>query len=270
MKITAIDFPDISNLTFRIAYAELDSKSSFNTFDSHVHSECEIYINLSGDVSFVVENSIYPVSPGSMIITRPGEHHHCVYHSNTIHKHFWILFSANEKEQLFTRFYNRGSGESNMLRLSGNRLAELVALCHQLTDQPPDHAEQYYRFFKLMHLINMADVSQKSTGSDSPCMDLALDFIHKNLSEPIGVSDIAKAAFVSVNTLERHFLKKLQMSPSAYLKKRRLAHAAELLQNGASVTYACQQSGFIDCSKFIILFKKHYGKTPLKYKKEVL
>ena len=32
--------------------------------------ECEIYLNLSGDVSFEVENRIYPVSPGTVILTR--------------------------------------------------------------------------------------------------------------------------------------------------------------------------------------------------------
>ena len=114
----------------------------------------------------------------------------------------------------------------------------------------------------------MAEIPETNITAESPCIDLALDFIHKNLSEPILVKDIANAAYVSIATLERHFEDNLQMSPSEYLKKRRLAHAANLLQNGASVTYACQQSGFIDCSKFIILFRKHYGTTPYKWKKE--
>ena len=74
---------------------------------SHVHSQCEVYINLSGDVSFVVENSIYPISPGSVIITRPFEYHHCIYHKNVEHKHFWILFSSDGNEPLLDLFYNR-------------------------------------------------------------------------------------------------------------------------------------------------------------------
>ena len=84
---------------------------------------------------------------------------------------------------------------------------------------------------------------------------------------PITVKDIADAAYVSVSTLERYFEKNLRLSPSEYLKKRRLSHAAELLKNGTSVTDACHFSGFADCSKFIQLFRKHYGVTPLKWKK---
>lgn len=50
-----------------------------------------------------------------------------------------------------------------------------------------------------------------------------------------------------------------------YLTQRRLEHARRLLQNGVSVTEACYQSGFSDCSGFITLFKKHFGITPGKY-----
>lgn len=268
MKQKNIELCSFTNPNFKISYTEIDSQSTLNTYDSHSHDKCEIYINISGDVSFVVENSIYPIIPGSIIITRPGEYHHCVYHSNALHKHFWILFSSNEMDNLFSRFYERDAGENNLLILSGNRFKELTDLCHSITENNVPNVESLYRFFKLIHLINMAEISETTITHESPCMDLALDFIHKNLSEPILVKDIATAAFVSIATLERHFETNLQMSPSEYLKKRRLVNAANLLQNGTSVTYACQQSGFVDCSKFIILFKKHYGMTPLKYKKE--
>jgi len=258
----------LGRLKVYATYNENVGDSTLNNTDNHIHNECEIYINLSGDVSFVVENKIYPISPGSIIITRPGEYHHCVYHSNALHKHFWILFSTDRPEEIFDRFYKRAPGENNMLLLSGSNYKRLTDVCHALVDAPVTEAEYYYLFFSLIHLIDMADISLPKADCEAPLMDLALDYIHKNLSEPITVKDIASAAFVSVNTLERHFIKNLQISPSMYLKKRRLSHAAELLQNGARVTDACEQSGFTDCSKFIILFRKHYGTTPFKYKKQ--
>ena len=58
------------------------------------------------------------------------------------------------------------------------------------------------------------------------------------------------------------------MTPSDYLRKRRLSHAAELLAGGSSVMEACLQSGFSDNSRFIALFKRYYGMTPLNYKKQ--
>ena len=250
-----------------LSYIEIDAESRLNTFQSHTPDRCEVYINLSGDVSFVVENNIYPIAPGSVIITRPGEFHHCVYHSNALHKHFWILFSADRMEEIFSRFYDRPAGEKDLLELSGSRLEEMVALCHAIDDVEVSQDEALYRFFRFIHLINETEVSVHSREAEAPFMRAALAFIHNNLSSPFTVKEVAQAAYVSVATLERHFKSRLQMSPSEYLKKRRLAHAARLLQEGATVTEACHGCGFLDCSKFILLFKKHYGATPLQYKK---
>ena len=62
----------------------------------------------------------------------------------------------------------------------------------------------------------------------------------------------------------------LNISPSEYIKKKRLANAAKLLSKGYTVSEASSQSGFSDYSNFIALFKKTYGVTPLKYKKNIL
>lgn len=98
-------FHAIKPFNLMVSYLELYFESSENVYDSHIHEECEIYVNLSGDVSFVVENHIYPLKPGDIIITRPYEYHHCVYHSNKLHKHFWVLFSSSGNEHLFDIFY---------------------------------------------------------------------------------------------------------------------------------------------------------------------
>lgn len=266
---TTLALHPLTNPRFSLSYTEIDAQSHRNTFHSHTHDQCEVYINLSGDVSFVVENSIYPIVPGSMIITRPGEFHHCVYHSNALHKHFWILFSADQMEKLFSRFYDRPAGEKNLLMLSGSLFKEMVTLCHEMGDTNVSRDEALYRFFRFIHLINETEVSEHSREEEAAFMHAALVFIHNNLSSPFTVKDVARAAYVSVPTLERHFKSCLQMSPSEYLKKRRMAHAARLLQEGATVTEACHGCGFLDCSKFISLFKKHYGATPLQYKKSL-
>ena len=71
-------FGEIKPFDMTATYIEIDSNSPLNVYDDHIHNECEIYINLSGDVSFAVENSVYPIMPGGIIITRPLEYHHCI------------------------------------------------------------------------------------------------------------------------------------------------------------------------------------------------
>lgn len=246
-------------------YIELDHHSAENVFEAHIHEECEIYVNLSGDVSFVVENRIYPVLPGSIIITRPYEYHHCVYHSDRLHKHFWMLFSCNGNEELFDLFFNRRAGDRNLLVLPPDKTERFFALCHRMTKKEDDKLTALSDFFELMRLLKSADSANPENVYPSD-VEFAIKHIGDNFASPVTVSEIAHLAGVSVNTLERHFSETLGKSPSRYLLDKRLSYAAFLLSKGENVTEASEKSGFSDYSRFISVFKKNYGITPLKYK----
>lgn len=261
-------FDLVNMFDMKVTYSETDCNMSENQFDAHVHEECEIYINLSGDVSFMVENRLYPVSYGNIIITRPFEYHHCIYHSDKIHKHFWILFSASGNEKFLDVFFNRKLGEGNFMSLPIEETEELISLCHELTEKIDDSAQRYYKFFKLLTLLQNAEsISIRDTYSQEVLT--AINYINANLSNSISIKEVAKRACVSVNTLERHFQKTLNVSPNSYIKKKRLAYAAKLLASGCSVAEASENSGFSDYSSFIALFKKTYGLTPYKYKRNL-
>ena len=48
--------------------------------DSHVHHCYEIYLHISGDISFLINNHIYSMHSGDLMIARPGDVHLCIYH----------------------------------------------------------------------------------------------------------------------------------------------------------------------------------------------
>ena len=160
-------------------------------------------------------------------------------------------------------------GEKNLLTVPPERQKELFDICYKLSGEDLSEFERYYLFFKLIYILNDADSPEIFDDIYSKDMALALSFIDEHFCDHITVSDISLNAHVSINTLERHFLETLHMTPSTYLKKKRLANAAEMLYNGHTVTEACQESGFADYSSFIAIFKKNYGMTPLKYKKHI-
>ena len=265
----SFSYPSVAPFHMELSYVEVDRSSQKNQFDSHVHPECEIYINLTGDVSFVVENRIYPIVPGNIIITRPYEYHHCVYHSDAEHKHFWILFSADGNEGLLQRFFDRKAGENNLLLLPPDRQQELISLCHTLLASSNEPLLSYSCFWRMMELIEHARLPVDLAEQVPTDLTLALNYINRHFAEPISIRALADNAYVSQHTLERHFHEAMGMTPSAYLKKKRLAYAAELLYKGRNVMDACQESGFSDYSTFIATFRKHYGKTPLQYQKQV-
>lgn len=267
MKQKELIFKKINQFPMKISYVDIDSTSPYNVFEDHIHSECEIYINLSGDVSFSVENSFYPIMPGNIIITRPFEYHHCVYHSNQRHRHFWLLFDVSGNEALFDIFFNRKAGTNNLIIPDPAQTEEIICICNKLYGDTASECEKYFCFFSLINILTNANILNAPNNYGNDDIIDAINYINDNLSSSISVRELAKKCNVSVSTLERHFFSTYSISPSEYIKKKRLANAAKLLSGGISVSEAASRSGFSDCSKFIVTFKKKYGITPLKYKK---
>ena len=150
-------YPAIGAFEFSIKYTETDRASHFLEIDLHTHRECEIYINLSGDVSFMVENRLYPLRRGDVIIVRPGEYHHCVYHSDAVHSLYWLLFDTTGNESLFPLFFNRDRGEGNLISPTEERKARLLELCERLLREPLSTVGRYAAFFELLEILDSAD-----------------------------------------------------------------------------------------------------------------
>ena len=268
MKSRVIKCPKVSEFEFSIKHNPSVNPKNTIGLEQHIHQECEIYINLSGDVSFMVEDRIYPIKRGSVIITRPYEYHHCIYHSEELHEHFWILFSAKGNEALLDLFFNRKNGEDNLIILDDEKTDALIELCHTMCIDNNDKIKDYYNFFRLLSLLKEGTTPELNNSNYSRDINTALRFINNHFFENITVSQVANTSNMSVNTLERKFQKALNTRPYNYIREKRLANAVKLLSRGETVTDACNKSGFSDCSSFINLFKRTYGVTPFKYKQK--
>lgn len=271
MAIQKITLEGLRPLALEVNYAETRTYGEETHFDAHTHPYCEIYLCLSGDVSFMVESRVYPITHGSVILTRPNEFHHCIYNSFSVpHRHFCIQFSAEGNERLLGRFFDRPLGVENLICLGADEMREAEALCRTLLSEDLSELSRYGAFFRLLSILDESGVGEE-TRSEAvlpPDVRCALDFIQENFPTAFTVSRLAAEAHVSVNTLERHFLSSMRVTPSEFLKERRLAHAESLLRAGKSVMEASEESGFSDYSHFIALFRKRFGVTPLKYKKQ--
>lgn len=258
--------PGLAPFHLDVHYVAIDERDRRNVRDAHTHEECEIYVNVSGNVAFMVEDRVYPIAPGSVVISRPHEYHHCIYRGPGLHRHYWMLFSSAGNEALFPRFFDRPRGRDNLIVLPAEETKRLFSLCAQLKEESGE-LESYRLFFSLLALLEHG--RPEEAAELSPDVSLALSRIRAASGERLSVEELAAAAAVSVNTLERHFRRDLGMSPTLYLRRHRLARAAELLRAGRSVQEACEESGFPDYPHFIAFFREVYGQTPLQYKKSL-
>ena len=237
--------------------------------EHHIHEACEIYVYLSGDVSFMVEDRLYPIQYGDVVITRPYEYHHCIYHTKTRHRHFWILFSGTNNEKLLDLFFERRKGNGNLLTMESESMQELVEICFALCQKPQSEVEKYFYFFRLLRVLEQAELSGGGGVESKQEMASVLSAIHRRYGEKLSIRELAEQAHISISTMERWFDEHLHTTPSAYIQRVRLVNAAWLLTEGNSVTDTAARCGFSDVSAMIFQFKKQYGMTPLQYKKKM-
>ena len=149
-KKTDLKYPSVNEFKFMIKKSKLNKKSHINGIDLHSHLELELYINLTGDVSFLVENKLYPVTRGDIIISRPGEYHHCVYNSDKEHNFFWILIDIEENKEIFDFFLD--ITHSNLISPYIKAKEEIIEVCNILLNNGLTSFDRYYYLFRLITL----------------------------------------------------------------------------------------------------------------------
>ena len=262
---TDISFSTIDNFDVMVNYVEESSNILTSTKNSHTHDKCEIYINITGDVAFEVEGLVYPVFNGSVIITRPNESHHCIYRTKSLHKHYCLWFDSDKNPDLFPIFYKRNLGEKNLFSLSDENFLLLIKNLENLRKNT-SKISKLSSFFYIIELIsnNSENITPYLSGL-SEDVAVAMTYINENFRDKISIKKLAKSLSIDLSTFERHFKSAFKISPTNYIKTKRLKHALELIKKGISITEACFESGFSDLPKFIELFKSQFNLTPKQY-----
>ena len=237
----------------------------------HSHNYLEIFINVSSDISFLVNNNLSPVAIGNAVVSRPGDMHRGFFHKSGVHEHICIWMDADFANPIFSFLHEKDF--CPFYSFEEQTKKKLQSLTFSLLDATQKGGSDLEKASYLLRILTFFEkkTSHETEHSNVPeTLQRILDDIHKNFSVIRGVGDILKTHFVSSATLTRWFRKYLHSSPREYLESVRLSNATILLSKGHSVIDACMRSGFSDCSHFIVLFKKKFGETPLQYKKKVM
>lgn len=236
--------------------------------EAHIHNSYEIYVNVSGDVSFLVENRLYPIRSGDAVITRPGEMHLCVYQSACIHEHFCLWVEEPEDQSLLSFF--DGARFCNLYAPIGETRQQMLDLLYRLDQLSRCDARKLEMTACFLQLLALFD-NRPETEAGNPGMmpgelQQILDYINAHFREIQHVGELYDRFFVSPSTMNRLFRKYIHLSPREFLESRKLSCAQRLLTRDLTVTEVCLQCGFADCSHFISIFKKKFGETPYRYK----
>jgi AraC-like DNA-binding protein len=109
------------------------------------------------------------------------------------------------------------------------------------------------------------------TGKARELVRIARDFIVENHEHDISIAEVAGYVFLSPGYFTRAFRDETGMSPLTFLMQVRVGHACKLLeQKEIKVSGISAEVGFTSPQRFNVAFRKHIGKTPMEYRRQVL
>lgn len=110
-------------------------------------------------------------------------------------------------------------------------------------------------------------VQKHSHKQYSPQVQKVIALVEHDLTDSLGLKNIAQALNLSPGYLSTLFKKEMGVTLTDYVNGKRMDHAALLLcTTDFSASAIAQQCGVADNNYFTKLFKKHTGKTPLQYR----
>ena len=94
-------------------------------------------------------------------------------------------------------------------------------------------------------------------------------YVVEHLGERISVNSLAKKTHISVSGIYKCLSRISSCTPGEFICKKRLEKAISLLsESELSISEIAEATGFGDTSHFSKKFKKTYGTSPLKYRKD--
>lgn len=271
-------FPD----TEQIHFAHTRNFDSPTNHNLHINSYVEIYIYISGETDYIVEDSYFTLNPGDIVVITPLEVHKAVLKNACLYERFYFLipisvlssFTTNPLSNIFRPEH------SSLVSLPPDTRKQMLDILYKISGltieykQRPEIGLMMYSL-TLQFICTLNDhVSlskdspdlAKSSGQSTQMLKEILKYIDCNLPVINSIKEIADHFYISTPYLSTMFKQHTGTSLKLYIQTRRIALAKRFLEEGNSVTYACYESGFNDCSYFIKAFKKHNGITPYKYK----
>ncbi len=252
----------MNNYHYRM-YCDITNNDNFKL---HSHDEYEILLFIKGDSYFVVEDKIYSLEPGDVIIVRKHEMHR-VYHNKTGEYHrfccmvspdFFIEKNCPEYEDVFSNpFDKRGNKiSSDVVHSSG--LYDAITRLGKYSDSftKTNTAISDSIIVEMLHIIHNIQSFTKADVANKQIKPVIV-YINNNYTSDISLDFLADKFYLSKFYMCRLFKEATGHTIHSYIKNKRLTYANELIKNGMNMTDAAMKSGFNNYSSFYQAMKKY-------------
>ena len=263
-----------------VRFAHYRSEVIPEDFFFHLNNHIEIYIYIEGGAKFIVENNVYELTAGDIVLINPREVHKVLLESRGVYERFYLLIDPQTFDAMqidpIAAISSRLPGESNLLSLPPEKkeieLNLLESIDRSLCRGDSLKAFAYSMLF--LDLISEGLSAIKPSRTVKPPRTPGLlkeifDYVSANAATIESIGEIASAVGRTPQYISGYFSSETGTTLQKYIQAKRIALAKNMLDEGADVTSVCYDCGFNDCSYFIKVFKSYVGMTPFRYKSGV-
>jgi len=262
------------------------SRKLVRPYDKYQHSHRVYHIVLycEGETQFLIDDKIFEASPCMLAMTGPGEKH-CFSaglcaRDKLIYKCFSFILEGDTEDdalqvpvhELFSLYFGNSFVKKDFPVMLNKRLFSRAAgFIDEITERLIDN-DQTAACSSIINFMGFLATSfflqeKKRFGDDESSLLKIKNFIEKNFSEKLRISDLAKLSGLSGEYIIRSFGRKYMVTPMAYQMELRIKAARSMLvATNLSVGEIAARTGFNDIYHFSKSFRKYCGCTPSNYR----
>ncbi len=250
----------------------------------HNHDYIELLYIDSGVGKYEIDQTVYPVEAGSLLLINPG-----VDHANIVTdpKYPLVILALG-----FTDLHLRGLPENTLtfpgyspVLMTDSRLQNQITslFFHMLSEKEQNFPGKYdmMRCYLNQILLHVIRAFMKAPETNPPMQFIShrknhvvrtiLDYMEEHFQERISLEGIASNMYLSPIYISRLFKEEMGESPIHHLIQIRLRKAMELMEHHPdySIKRIANEVGYDDAYHFSKIFKKHLNQTPSEYRKQL-
>ena len=249
----------------------------FRTMEFHAHDFLELYYFLDGSVTYYIEDQVYDLCPGDLLIIPAGKMHRPVIaneHAAYERMVLWItpqyLQSIDSPAGDLQKNLQKVGEHGYCVPFRGDETVFVTALLKKLlymqkNDTAPKFCAGAVELY-LWTIFRSYGVIDTTHRNETQVIPQVIRYITEHFSEPLTLEDIAAEFFVSKSYLNRHFKAYTNSTVYAYIMALRLTHARRMLREGIPAVEAGRECGFSNYSTFYKAFKTQTGLSPQQFK----
>lgn len=278
-------FAEDFNPAFLFTWKGVRDGTNLSHKDSyHSHDFLEIALVLAGRGRYLIDDKLYEVSEGDLMIFNPDTRHQAVMiEGNDMPSEEFFIGASDFRIKCFPKNCLPLPKGEYILHTTGELKQRLVRICASMEAENASCKPGRYHMMKsylvqimLLLIREQYEPEEKQGGyafesvNRKYVVEQILNYFEEHYNEKISLDQIAENMYLSPFYVSKIFKSETGGTPIRHLIDIRLSRAKELLENGwsGSIQEVALRVGYEDAYHFSKLFKKRYGVSPSQVRKK--